>query len=190
MSQELEFEAKNLLTKKEYELLCKHLNHTNTEAKIQINYYFETEDFALKNKGAALRIREKDDRYILTLKQPHGEGLLETHEPLSSETMQKWISNQPTLVSKIGKQLQALNVSPGELIYGGNLVTKRIELNQLDALIVLDKSEYNNIVDYELEVEADNIDLAEHVIEHLLNTYHIPKRKTQNKTARFYLSLS
>lgn len=185
----MEFESKNLLTKREYDTLCKHLNHTNIKPKNQINYYFETENFALKSKGAALRIREKNGHHVLTLKQPHQAGLLETHESISSESLQLWLNNQTTPVPKIEQQLNALNVNRAELKYGGKLKTERIEVNHLDALIVLDKSKYNHRIDYELEVEANSMEQANQVISQLLAMYHISKRNTPNKVARFYQSL-
>ncbi|WP_440894919.1 CYTH domain-containing protein [Amphibacillus sp. Q70] len=189
MSQEMEYESKNLLTKKEYDILCEHLNHTKIKPKNQINYYFETENFALKDKGAALRIREKNGHHVLTLKQPHQEGLLETHEMISSETLRLWLNNQTTPVPKVERQLNELNVKREELKYGGKLKTKRIEVNYLNTVIVLDKSNYNNRIDYELEVEANSKEQANQVLAELLKTYHISKKNTPNKIARFYQSL-
>src|SRR5699024_2845050 len=126
MSQEMEFESKNLLTKKEYQRLNDHLNHTKIKPKTQTNYYFETDNFALKEKGAALRIRVKEGQYYLTLKQPKLDGLLETHESITNETLNLWLANQLTPTPKIDQQLASLDIDRDRIKYGGKLTTERI----------------------------------------------------------------
>lgn len=185
----MEFEAKNLLTKDEYLLLNSHLNHNKIKPKTQINYYFETEDFALKNKGSALRIRMKNKNYTLTLKQPKDDGILETHESITHETAQLWITNKITATISIEQQLSQLNVDRDALQYGGHLQTDRIQFKYLDALIVLDKSSYNNNIDYELEIESSSMTRSDEVMNQLLTTYKIPIRQTVNKIERFYQTL-
>ena len=39
----------------------------------------------LKSRGSALRVREKDGKFELTLKEPAGEGLLETTQILNKK---------------------------------------------------------------------------------------------------------
>lgn len=185
----MEYESKNLLTKLEYDTLCKYLNHTNIKPKVQINYYFETDNFALKKQGAALRIREKNGHYVLTLKQPYQDGLLETHNKITHDTLQLWLRNEITSIPNIDSKLNELSISRDKIKYGGQLLTERIEVNQFDALIVLDKSKYNHKIDYELEVEASSKEKAEQVLNQLLEMYQIEKKHTPNKIARFYQSL-
>ncbi len=74
MTQEIEIEFKNIVTKEEFDTLCKSFS---IEAFTkQVNHYFETPDFSLKEAGSALRIRHKGATYTLTLKQPAEIGLL------------------------------------------------------------------------------------------------------------------
>ncbi|WP_212685903.1 CYTH domain-containing protein, partial [Salmonella enterica] len=82
MAQEIEIEFKNLLTEEEYLKLLSNLPFPKY-SQTQTNYYFETEDFSLKAHGSALRIREKNGNYTLTLKETHELGLLETHDALT-----------------------------------------------------------------------------------------------------------
>jgi len=63
--QELEIEFKNLLSEQEYLSLFTH--YASTKQPIwQANDYFDTPDFELRKKGAALRIREKKQGLVLT----------------------------------------------------------------------------------------------------------------------------
>lgn len=59
MAQEIEIEFKNLLTKNEFEKLTQAYQLDNEDFVLQENHYFDTKSFALKHKGAALRIRKR-----------------------------------------------------------------------------------------------------------------------------------
>ncbi|WP_082234637.1 CYTH domain-containing protein [Halobacillus massiliensis] len=190
MAQEIEIEFKNLLTKKEYDMLYEQLNFESVELIEQTNYYFETEDFQLKNLGAALRIRRKKDKWTLTLKQPHEEGLLETHDPLTEEVVNEWIIGRPSEPESVGSQLQELGVSLKDLRYMGALTTRRKEQGFNGTTVVLDHSFYFEEDDYELELEASERKSGEKVFEELLEKYHIPRRKTDNKIKRFFQAKS
>ena len=78
MTQEIEIEFKNIVTEEEFHALCKSFS-IEVFTK-QVNHYFETPNFSLKEAGSALRIRHKGETYTLTLKQPAEVGLLETHQ--------------------------------------------------------------------------------------------------------------
>lgn len=182
----MEYEAKNLLTKQEYTRLFDHLNHTNNKPKTQINYYFETENFSLKNKGSALRIREKEGQFVVTLKQPKLDGILETHQTINLLTKNLWLNNQVTSVPEINPALEKLGIDYEQLKYWGQLKTVRLEIKVDDVLIVLDKSFYHDQIDYELEIEAESNQRASDELNHLLTKYQIKQRKTANKIERFF----
>ncbi|MCD8511633.1 MAG: CYTH domain-containing protein, partial [Bacillus sp. (in: Bacteria)] len=79
MSQELEIEFKNMLTKEEFIRLMNIYEPYGNKA-VQTNYYFDTNEMQLKRNKCALRIRRKGSHFVLTLKEPHPEGHLETHQ--------------------------------------------------------------------------------------------------------------
>ncbi|SDC79350.1 Uncharacterized protein YjbK [Terribacillus halophilus] len=189
MPQEIEIEFKNLLTEAEFEKLYYAFEMNSSPAIQQVNHYFETKDFQLKQHGAALRIREKNGKFQATLKQPQGDGLLETHDALTEQQAKAWLQGQITLGPEIGEQLKDLGISAGELIYGGSLETIRREKSYNDTTIVLDQSIYGDTVDYELELEARSYKHGENVFLSLLSEHDIGKRKTPNKIQRFYDSL-
>lgn len=187
MSQEIEIEYKNLLTREEFNRILTHLPFTE-QGKTQINYYFETTQFSLKKNGCALRIREKYDKYNLTLKEPHPEGLLETHDTLTKQEALDWIQGKIVAKKHTTKQLTAMNISPMDLIYYGTLTTVRRELEYGNVLVVLDYSTYNGEADYELEIEAPSEAIGIQTFDDLLRQFQIPKRDTPNKIKRFFQS--
>lgn len=186
MAQEIEIEFKNLLTKDEYEKVYHFLPFKSVELKEQTNYYFETEDLKLKQQGSALRIRQKNAQWTLTLKQPHTEGLLETHDSLTEEEANLWIQNKMTEKPHVSKQLNDLGISFEDLYYLGSLTTRRKEHDYKGTTVVLDHSLYYDKEDYELEVEAGSKEAGKKVMEEILRTCNIPNRETDNKIKRFY----
>ncbi|ENH96187.1 CYTH domain-containing protein [Gracilibacillus halophilus YIM-C55.5] len=191
MSQEIEIEFKNLLTKDEYAQLLQYFNVSANDFIEQTNDYFETKQFDLKTNHAALRIRQKEDNYQLTLKEPNpdGAGLLETHCTLTDHEADQWKQGHIIPKPNIDTRLKHLGIASHQLTYGGALMTKRVEMAYHDTIIVLDKSQYNGNEDYELELEARDETYGQRIFTKLLDDFAIPKRKTPNKIERFYQSM-
>ena len=57
MSQQMEIEFKNLLTKEEYTRLLTYFNIGPEQIVHQENHYFDTPNYDLKNAASGLRIR-------------------------------------------------------------------------------------------------------------------------------------
>ncbi|MBH0228802.1 CYTH domain-containing protein [Halobacillus yeomjeoni] len=186
MSQEIEIEYKNLLMMEEYDQIHSFLPFNSVELFEQTNYYFETADLKLREQGSALRIRKKNNRWTLTLKQPHEDGLLETHDTLTDEEANLWIQNKPMDKPHVSRQLQELGVDLGDLEFLGSLTTRRKELEYEGTTVVLDHSLYYDREDYELEVEAPSQSKGTEVFQKILKECNIPQRKTDNKIKRFY----
>lgn len=189
MTQELEIEFKNILTKEEYMALRKKYNLLHQSPVSQINHYFETNTLSLKKKGCALRIREKNQQYKLTLKQPYQDGLLETHDSLTEEEMTNWLKGKIIRKPNVAAQLEELDISLLDLTYWGKLTTNRIEHQLTNGLLVLDHSIYQNQEDYELELEVQSYHSGQQVFYSILSENHIPKRETPNKIQRFFATL-
>ncbi|MFC0524760.1 CYTH domain-containing protein [Pontibacillus salicampi] len=190
MSQEIEIEFKNLLTELEYEQLTKDLPFQTEDRFTQTNYYFETDEFDLREEGSALRIRKKEDTWTATLKEPHTDGLLETHDILTEEQAHEWMNDEIAGAPNIEQRLANIGIMYSELRFKGALVTERMETEYEDTLIVLDRSHYNNETDYELELEAKEKQHGEQVFQQLLQDFHIIERETPNKIKRFFQSFS
>lgn len=185
MTQEIEIEYKNLLTREEFDSLLTKLPFPK-DSQVQTNYYFETEDFALRSQSSALRIREKNGNYQLTLKEPHPEGLLETHDFLTEKEAFSWLHGNICEKPHVIKQLENLNIPYKELLYFGKLKTERREVNYKNVLIVLDISTYNGHIDYEFELEAPDRESGKRLFHQLLEEYHIVLKETPNKIERFF----
>ena len=146
----LEYEKKIMLTAEEYlaivKLLCKDL-----PVKTQTNYYFDTDNLDMNNKGITCRIREKDGRYKATIKShctEHPDCSVE--EDLSEKT-----------------DFDASSFTGFGLRYQGQLVTDRIIIQKdADCELVVDCNTYLGHKDFELEIEyCEN---SEHIAQTLL----------------------
>lgn len=186
--QEIEIERKSLLTKEEFLLLDKELPFPKSAVK-QVNYYFETEDFALKERRAALRIRKIDQTYILTLKEPHELGILETHDELTYEQFLQWKNGGNKSGEHVKERLRHLNVQSDRIQYLGSLTTERKTYLDEQITYMLDKSYYLNEVDYEIEIEAPSNELADEAMSQLLCRYNIAPKTAFPKVKRFFLAL-
>ncbi|HSU79045.1 MAG TPA: CYTH domain-containing protein, partial [Candidatus Angelobacter sp.] len=130
MSHEIEIEFKNMLTKEEFNRLKKGLALKETDFVTQHNDYFDTTEASLKERQSALRIREKAGRFVLTLKQPHDTGLLETHQPLSIDQVNAFFSTNTLPVGDVVAQLLKMSIPVNSLIHLGRLTTSRAEWQQ------------------------------------------------------------
>ncbi|MGM8214649.1 CYTH domain-containing protein [Bacillaceae bacterium W0354] len=186
--QEIEIEFKNLLTLDEYDRLKNYWFQDQTPIT-QTNYYFETNDFQLKEKGLALRIRKKQNNYIATLKEPHEKGLLETHSILTETEFNNWINNHIIVKDHLKSRLQHFEIDPNSLQYKGRLTTHRLQAKKNGVTYVLDHSEYNNQEDFELELEVNDFSEGEKLFHSLLHKEQITRRAAKNKVQRFFESL-
>ncbi|USK40300.1 CYTH domain-containing protein [Cytobacillus firmus] len=182
----IEIEFKNMITTDEFTALMNFLNLRSEDFSEQENHYFDTPDFLLKEKGSALRIRQKYGSFELTLKQPHPEGLLETNEDLSESEAAEMIQTGKIPREQIKKSLEELGIKTDNLRYFGTLTTKRAEKEYNKGLAVLDHSRYLDKEDFEIEFEVDDRKEGQLVFLNLLQQLNIPVRKTENKIKRFY----
>ena len=130
----LELEKKLLLTQEEYAYL---LNEApKISAVKQTNYYFDTADYLMDKCGITCRIREKDGKYIATIKEHRETGISVER---SEQALGEWETH---FFDGLGVSLL------------GMLTTWRTTLlKDARCEIVLDKNNYLGVEDYELEVE-------------------------------------
>lgn len=186
MSQEIEIEFKNLVSKEEFDRLKHYFNIEDNKFVLQKNHYFDTESFSLKKHNSALRVRQKGNSFELTLKQPLDRGVLETNQILNDEEATKLIHQTIILDGEIKDILEQLQINPGSLNYFGTLSTRRAELPYKNGLLVLDHSSYLNTEDYEIEYEVNDEEEGKEIFLSLLTHLKIKIRKTENKIKRFY----
>ena len=187
MSQEIEIEFKNLVTKTDFERLSQMFSIQPDQFAIQINHYFDTKDFKLKEFKSALRIREKNNTHTLTLKQPNEIGILETHQILSIEEATAAFKNNLLPQGAVSDQLKkTVKLDIKACNYLGSLTTHRAEIDYLGGTLVFDHSFYFNENDYEIEYEVKDEQAGKKIFENLFLTLNIPLKKTDNKIRRFF----
>lgn len=186
MSQELEIEFKNMLTASEYDLLVNEFRIEESDFFTQTNYYFDTADFQLKDRLAALRIRKRELHYELTLKTPEQIGLLETTQILAEEQVTAILDGANIPVGQVRDALHTLSIDHEDLVMFGSLTTTRAEKEYKKGLLVFDKSFYSDTHDFELEYEVADFEKGKVIFNRFLEDREIPQRPTKNKILRFY----
>jgi uncharacterized protein YjbK len=186
LKQELEIEFKNLVSKNDFQKLIDHFHVTNKELKEQTNHYFDTSSFSLKAQRSALRIRQKEDSYVLTLKQPRKDHLLESHQPVSKETLENMMAAPALPEGGIRDLISKMDVNPDLIEYLGTLTTFRAKIPYEGGMLFFDESHYLGIIDYEIEYESDDYKKGLKIFTELMNSHSIPVVKTANKIQRFF----
>ncbi|HSJ37850.1 MAG TPA: CYTH domain-containing protein [Planococcus sp. (in: firmicutes)] len=185
MTKELEIEFKNLLTEEEYEKLLARFGYTPEDAQTQINHYFDTADFQLRDQRSALRIRQKENNYECTLKTPAENGYYEITDALQAQQAEDIFEKRSFPAPEVAQALQELGVEAPLLELLGSLTTHRIEFPYQSGLLVLDHSEYLGTEDFEIEYEVADFEEGKRRFQAFLEDSAIPFRKTDKKIARF-----
>lgn len=184
MSKEIEIEYKAMLTKEQFNNVLAHFPFPKQPIQ-QTNHYFETTNFALKAANAALRIREINNQYVITLKQKMTNHVLETHDTIDTTIFHDWINGRITFATETGKSLAAIGIQPLDLQYVGALTTRRYTFTKDAVTYCLDESEYANITDYELEIEESSFGRAKDIFHEIINQFAIDNVESVTKIARF-----
>lgn len=186
MVKELEIEFRNLLTKEEYDTLIESFRVKEEDFFEQTNYYLDTANLGLKERHSALRIRQLDTQYQLTLKTPEARGLMETTQILGEDQASAIISGANIPVGPVRDTLKELGINHEDLQVFGSLKTIRAEKDYKKGLLVFDKNFYGSISDFDLEYEVSDYDKGKEVFDKLLKEYQITNQPAENKVARFY----
>lgn len=136
-----ESEKKQLLTQEAYDCLMDAWGYDGPFARKpvsrQINYYFDTDDFAMDRRNITCRIRLKDGVYTATMKR---------HIPRTDRATET--------AMEIGAGLAHNAFTEMGLTLQGALITERcVLLKDAGCEVVLDKNKYLGYTDYELEIE-------------------------------------
>ena len=182
MSKNIEIEAKTLITKEEYETLIDSLGDFDFEIINQYNHYFCEEEYLNnpKKSSLAIRIRKENEKIEATLKINLKEGKLEINQDLSEEEYRKYLSSKKFPKGEVIDYLYENHIcKSSELKEFATLKNLRYEFKYKEALIAIDRSEYLNKIDYEVECEASSMEIAESLLKELLNIKKIPYRENR-----------
>lgn len=139
---EKEYERKLNIDWEKYSLLLTDFTKKfRREDVFQINYYYDTPDFAFFHSGETLRIRQIEN--ILKLQYKYNK--IRMNDVRISDEYSEKIHDLPKIVIVNGSETH--NV--------GCMITERYNFNSDNCIISLDKNYYLGVIDYELEVETE-----------------------------------
>ena len=125
-SNNIEIEAKVLLSKKDYERLLANIPF-NPQVKVQENYFLDSEDRELKKYGMLVRLRRREGRNKLTMKAPLSEGLLDKSQMLTDEETTALLENNIFPSGDILDFLEILHIDSARFQVLAELTTERYE---------------------------------------------------------------
>ena len=180
MVKNFEIEFKTAITKEVYLDLIEKFGLENNIFK-QVNYYFDTDDYAFNQKQTVLRIRQKgDNRFKVTMKCQGDEGAFENHIFLQKEKALDMIKNGfqtkeffDDIDAFVTYKVQLENYRASTPFGGGTLF--------------LDRCDYCQVTDYEIEFEASNYEEGKKTFEHFLAQYQIKLIPTKRKSERAFM---
>lgn len=177
-----EFENKYPLCAEEYAYLLRQVLKTVSTAR-QTNYYFDTPDLLFHRRGITCRIREKNGKYIATIKEHHEDGgNLERSENVLDERDTRFFFG-------LGVSLCGSLHTVRSVVYKDDFCT-----------VMLDKNSYLDLIDYEMEVEYvpghedDCEQVVNEIAEHLSKFFSVDtpahflarRKEAKSKSARFF----
>ena len=190
MSQEIEIEFKNLLTKAQYEQLLKVFSIDASQIHRQVNHYFDTPAQHLKKLSSALRIRVLHDAIEFTLKEKTAEHQhLETTDFISTEDAEAILNGSEITAPSVKARLEHYQVPLDALHCYGTLTTDRVEIPYEGGLLVFDHSFYLQCDDYEVEYETNDETFGKKVFAEFLKQHHIKPEVAPKKIVRFMTAL-
>ena len=134
---EKEHELKMMLTKNEYQFLLHFFDRLMVESGLQTNFYYDTRDEVMRKGNATVRVRQKNDKLIGTVKRHLDTNNCSIEEHFHVDTL-------PRVIMLDGMPLWLK----------GSLQTERKTFKVCDGIILmLDLNQYLGTVDYELEIE-------------------------------------
>ena len=150
-----EFESRIMLTNDEYLNIVSHYMklYPNHHFLQNVNDYFDTSDLFLRKKHITLRIRTINDvRSELTLKIKGSNGDIEINDDISFKEKEILLKERVFPEGNVKKYLLSLPIPLSDYENIVSLYNRRLEISYDDHLLVIDKNEYNGIVDYNLEI--------------------------------------
>jgi len=175
-----EFETRIMLTENEYfEIVSQYMRlHPNKQFLKNINIYLDTNDLFLRKNHITFRIRVINDvRCELTIKIKGSNGDKEINEDISLKEVDMILNGNYFPDGDIKNYLNSLPYSFDAYKEITRLNNVRLEIEEDDHLLVIDKNIYNDIVDYNLEVEVnDSIENARKWLNHYAEQFNLANR--------------
>ena len=185
-----EFEARIMLTDDEYlSIVSFYMKLFPNKHFIQnTNIYYDSEDLFLRRQGITFRHRIINDvSSELTIKIKGKDGDTEINDKLNLAQYNMLTNNKVFPDGEVKKYLSSLPYPINEYKVIATLYNRRLEIENEDHLLVIDKNSYSNITDYNLEIETnDNIESAQRLLKEYIQKFHLSlmNQKYQGKATR------
>ena len=166
-----EYESRIMLTESEYFEIVSHFMrlYPNKHFLKNVNVYFDTDDLYLRKNHITLRVRIVNDVMCeLTLKKSGNNGDDEINDTINLSQTDAILKGGYFPEGNVKNYLISLPYTLNLYKQVTTLTNLRLEIENEDHLLVIDKNSYGDIIDYNLEIEAkDSIENAKS----LLNAY-------------------
>lgn len=189
----MEYEKRVMLDDKQYFALISYYLRKNPHFPFidQTNYYFDTPDLSLKKEHKVLRARvivHKGSELTLKIKEEKGDK--EISQKLSYLSLRALLKKNKFPKGEVLNNLLEQNKPVSSYKNICSLRTLRLEIKEEDYLVVIDKNEYNDITDFNLEIESTSRERALEVINKFCEQYNIEYKKDyRSKSTRVFESL-
>ena len=191
MTQHIEIEFKNIITKAQYEGLLQAFSIQPEQIIRQVNHYFDTSGNHLKELQCALRIREIGETIECTLKEKTSEHQhLETTDFITREQADQMLAGKSILLPAVNERLALFDIPMNTLHCYGTLTTDRVEIPYEGGLLVFDHSFYLHCDDYEVEYETNDEKIGKMIFSSFLAKHSIEPQPAQKKIVRFMMALN
>src|SRR5690606_38236218 len=158
----VEIEFKTQISKDQYETLIEAFSLENNVFK-QTNHYFDTANLDLNHQSMVLRIRQKRDKYKLTLKSQNEHGAFAYHVLLTEEQALDMKKNG-FYTKNFFEQIDFF------VTYQTSLDNFRASTPYEGGTLFLDYNEYCGVTDYEIEYEVDHYETGAQIFNEFLKT--------------------
>lgn len=183
----IEQEVKIALEAESFARLKAGLGLDGVAPRQQVNHYYDSKQGALKAARAALRLRQYDQVSEWTFKQALDQfqalEITQTNvgrlDSVPDSLAGAWIQDEDLLAA-----LVKVGLEPQDLVLRYGFQTNRWTLDLGWGELVLDQTLYGNQVDYELELEAQDLPQAQDYIAKLSQAYDFPLLAADKKIAR------
>ena len=191
MTQHIEIEFKNILTKAQYEELLHAFSIQPEQIIRQVNHYFDTSGNHLKQRQSALRIREFEETIECTLKEKTSEHQhLETTDYITRAQADQMLAGKRVTLPTVNERLALFDIPMNTLQCYGSLTTDRVEIPYEGGLLVFDHSFYLHCDDYEVEYETNDEKIGKLIFSSFLAKHSIEHQPAQKKIVRFMMALN
>ena len=152
-----EFETRLLISEEQYFFIVTYYMNIqpNKHFLQNANHYFDTDDLFLRNQHMTLRVRIINDvKSELTLKIKGENGDYEITDGLTPKEQELLLEQNIFPYGQVRNRLMLLPYSLDKYHRIASLYNRRLEIEQEDHTLVIDKNSYGDIVDYNLEIES------------------------------------